>query len=406
LLPAAHADPSLPPPADSLDSTNVSGPANAPGWFLPAYLHALRSPFPVLINPHTTPATIPQFELFPDRAGLLGNYQPGGPTLTANNAFFQSLGTNGRSCLTCHQPSQAMSVSAAYVREVFAATGGHDPLFAPVDGANCPNQVPQADTSGALRGGRAGSATLTDLRAAHSQLLNKGLFRIFLPVPKQTNGPNPHATEYTIEVVSDPNACNTDPAYNQEVDPATGAVTQIISVYRRPLMTSNLKFKTTILADFPGSGDPPFNLSNGSPLPIDPFTGQYEGLNIMWDGREPTLESQASDAVLIHSQATTPPTVAQVAQMVAFEDGIFSAQERLGPVTLSHGATGGPIDLSALSPSDGSALTASVFQEFDAWNNISPTTPTTQLQASIARGQQIFLTFQFNNPLGTLSPSS
>lgn len=408
-LPSAYADPTSPPPADSLDSANVSSPANAPGWFLPAYLHALRSPLPVLIDSYTTPATIAQFEIFPDRAGLLSNYQPGGPTLTANNAFFLSLGTNGRSCLTCHQPSQAMSVSAAYVREVFAATGGRDPLFAPVDGANCPNRVPEADTSGALRGGRSGSATLTDSRAAHSLLLDKGLFRIFLPVPKQTTELTPGATEYTIEVVSDPNGCNTDPAYNQQVDPATGEVTRIISVYRRPLMTANLKFKTTTLTDAPHSPFLPLDPETGGLLPIDPFTGQYESLNIMWDGREPTLESQASDAVLIHSQATAPPTTAQVAQMVAFENGIYSAQAKLGPVTLSLGASGGAMDLSALSPLTPTSLGTVPFQEFDAWNNISGTTPTAELQASIARGQQIFETFPFvdpQNPLATATTCS
>jgi hypothetical protein len=48
--------------------------------------------------------------------------------------------------------------------------------------------------------------------------------------------------------------------------------------------------------------------------------------NIMWDGREPTLESQAIDATLGHAQALQPPTLEQVAQVVQFEKGIFSAQ--------------------------------------------------------------------------------
>jgi cytochrome c peroxidase len=294
-----------------------------------------------------------------------------------------------------------MGMSAEHARAVFAATGGRDPLFAPVDGANCPNQVTSADTSAALPGSAPGSARPTDPRAAHSLLLDKGLFRIFLPLPTQA--------EYTLEVLSDPNGCNTDSTDNQEVDPITGEVTRIVSVYRRPLMSSNLKFKTSILQDYPNA-PPAFSLITGKRLmlTVDPFSpmGFYESLNIMWDGREPTLQSQAIDAVLIHSQATTPPTSEQVAQMVAFENGIFSAQERLGPVTLSKGANGGAVYLSAQSPSEPPTDETSVtpvltFDEFDAWANISPATYPTDLQASIARGQTIFNTFQFNFTLGT-----
>ena len=366
LLPVAHAQTSSPPSANSLNAATIAQPANAPAWLLPAYRHALGSPLPWLIYPETTPPVIPQLAVFPDLLGLVSNYQPGGPTTTAPNAFFQSLGTNGRTCFTCHQTPQAMGMSAAHAQAVFALTGGRDPLFAPVDGANCPNQVPAASTSGALLGGRTGSTTQTDLRAAYSQLLNKGLFRIFLPVPA--------GAEFSIEVLSDPNGCNTDPAYNRQVDPTTGTVTQIISVYRRPLMTSSLKFKTTTL----NLGGP------GIPLP--------ESANIMWDGREPSLESQASDATLIHAQATTPPTSDQIAQMVAFENGIYSAQGQLGPVSLwQGGALGGAKYLSTQSPLQqlGGPSTPNL-DYFSVWNNIAATTPETQLQASIARGQALF----------------
>ena len=39
-----------------------------------------------------------------DPAGALATFQPNGATVTANNAFFQNLGTNGRTCFSCHQP--------------------------------------------------------------------------------------------------------------------------------------------------------------------------------------------------------------------------------------------------------------------------------------------------------------
>src|SRR5262249_2785686 len=162
----------------------------------------------------------------------------------------------------------------SYVQALFKQTKGRDPLFAPVDGANCPNRVPAAATSGAPFGGRTGSTSLKDLRAAYSLLLDRGLFRIFLPVPKQTLGSNPQPGDYPIELVSDHNGCNTDPAYNQVTDPVTGEVTQIVSVYRRPLITANLKFKTTIDTNLATNGSTlPLDPRNGDPLPIDPFTG-------------------------------------------------------------------------------------------------------------------------------------
>jgi hypothetical protein len=51
-----------------------------------------------------TPAVIPTFETDFDASGSIATTQPGGPTSTAGNPFFQDLGTNGRTCFTCHQP--------------------------------------------------------------------------------------------------------------------------------------------------------------------------------------------------------------------------------------------------------------------------------------------------------------
>jgi cytochrome c peroxidase len=394
---------SAPPPANNLATSNIAIQADAPAWFLPSYLHALRAPLPTVIFPRDTPPFIPQFAIFPDQSGWVSNYQPGGGTLTATNAFFQSLGTNGRTCFTCHQTPNAMSISAEHARDVYAETGGNDPLFAPVDGANCPNQVSAAITSGALVGGRTGTASGMNFEAAHSLLLNRGLFRIFLPMPA-----NP---EFTVKLVSDPNGCNTDPAYNQEIDPTTGQVVQVISVYRRPLMSASLKFKTVVLPDFPSSGEPPNDPITGGTLPLDPFTGLYESLNIMWDGREPTLQSQASDATLIHEQATTPPTSAQVQQIVDFENGIFSAQGRLGPVNLwQGGGEGGAVYLSTLSPTEVLPPPPDRLAFFSAWSNVAPSSAETALQASIARGQALFqaplFPFAVGGPAGNVIGAS
>ena len=52
--------------------------------------------------------------------------------------FFEAIGPNGRACVTCHQPADGMSLSAASARERWQLTAGQDPLLAAYDGSNCP----------------------------------------------------------------------------------------------------------------------------------------------------------------------------------------------------------------------------------------------------------------------------
>jgi cytochrome c peroxidase len=131
--------------------------------------------------------------------------------LETSGPFFQSLGTNGRSCVSCHQPGDSWSVTPRNIRQRFAQTQGTDPIFRPNDGANCPT----ADIS-----------TVTARRAAYSLLLEKGLIRVELPVPSNA--------EFSVASVVNPYGC-TD--------------TQTVSVYRRPLPSANLRFLTTVMWD-------------------------------------------------------------------------------------------------------------------------------------------------------------
>jgi hypothetical protein len=70
---------------------------------------------------------------------------------------------------------------------------------------------------------------------------------------------------------------------------------------------------------------------------------------IMWDGREPSLENQVVDATLGHAQASAPPTPDQVAEIVAFQKGIFTAQvfDHKAKFLTGDNAKGGPIHLSS-----------------------------------------------------------
>jgi cytochrome c peroxidase len=240
------------------------------------------------------PDTAPQgLQLFFDRTGVIGTLDVTGP-VDEQGAFFQSLGTNGRTCATCHVASQAMSLSATEIQLRFAHTRGQDPLFAPVDGANCPNA-------------RTGNA------ADHSLLLSHGLIRVFLPLPANA--------QFSVSVVHDPYGCAMVPG-------ASGAQS-VISVYRRPLPTTNLNFLSTIMFD-----------GRETHLPLN--NGQTFLANLNTD-----LTQQALDAIIIHAQAAQPPTTSQLADIVGFELGLFSAQvSDAGAGSLSaHGGYGGPVNL-------------------------------------------------------------
>src|SRR5712691_10225086 len=116
----------------------------------------------------TSAQSLPNLYPFPNAAGVLETYNAGGKPIDLSGPFFQSLGTNGRSCGSCHRPAQGWSVSADEVKARFEATQGFDPIFRTNDGSNCDHNI---DTS--TVGGR---------RKACSLLINNGLIRIALQV--------------------------------------------------------------------------------------------------------------------------------------------------------------------------------------------------------------------------------
>ncbi len=236
---------------------------------------------------------IPNLFPFRDPTGLVATYNTAGP-IDQNNAFFQSLGTNGRACATCHLASDAFGLGVTSIRATYAKSHGQDPLFAAVDGANCPNGVPGNP-------------------ADHSLLLKSGLIRIFLTLPSNS--------KFTISAVHDPYGCAILP------DPQTGG--QSVSVYRRPLPTTNLRFLSAIMFDGRETVQP---LNNAATFPA----------NLVTD-----LMHQAVDATTGHAQAASAPTTDQQTAIVNFELGLTSAQafdNRAG--LLSYGGThGGPLFL-------------------------------------------------------------
>src|SRR5262249_14236027 len=126
--------------------------------------------------------------------------------------FFEPLGSNGRSCATCHRPAQGWTISVEEVRARFKATKGLDPIFRTNDGSNCDHGM---DTS-----------RIENRLAAYSLLLDRGLIRMALPVPENA--------DFEVVDVQNPYGCN---------DRAT------LSVYRRPLPATNLRLLSTVMWD-------------------------------------------------------------------------------------------------------------------------------------------------------------
>jgi cytochrome c peroxidase len=335
------------PPLASGQNAGVVDPSQSLNWQPGAIKHAQQM-LTYTDSDHgaqPTPPIIPRFELDADPSGAVATFQPNGATITSNNAFFQNLGTNERTCFTCHQPATGWGISADSVKARFALSGGSDPIFRLVDGATCPTD---------------NVSTFAAKLQSYKLLLAKGLIRIGLPLPA------PPALQFTVTNVADPYNCTTNPTTG-----LTSPTTGVMSMYRRPLPSTNLGFLSTI----------------------------------MWDGREPSLASQATDATLIHAQASAPPTAAQLAEIVAFETGIFAAQEFDDAAQLLHddGATGGPVALSLQLSSffigvndplgqnpTGAPFNPAIFDLYKPWLGLSGGGPVTLDRESIARGEEVF----------------
>jgi hypothetical protein len=309
---------------------------------------------------------------FANPQGRLGVVLAGGAIDTQGHPFFTALGSNGRACVTCHQPAYAMSLSVAALRERWRATGGRDPVFAAIDGSNNPS-LPQ------------------DKESSHSLLLNRGLIRVALPWPPRPIAGRPVTPEFTIEVVSDPTGVNFDATNGFKSRRPT------VSVFRRPRPAANLKY---VMAP-----DEIFNIKTGELTARDPDTGQPVGMNLMADSRHLTLKQQAVGAYVDHQEGRNALTPEQLRGIVEFESQIYVAQweNRLGrSLVEAHGPPG----LGPRAMADGRVHVLAnnqrdpVFRTFEPWMKperlpAGLSDAERELRTSIARGSDIFLLRQF-----------
>jgi len=309
----------------------------------------------------------PQYVEYPNAVGSVGILNEGGTFNTAGHPFFEPLGENGRACVSCHQPADGMALSLRSIKERWEETGGKDPIFAAIDGSNCPS-LPQGEAS------------------SHSLLLKRGLFRIFLPWPPKAQDGSAITPEFDIEVVRDPGTCNTDPKYGLNSE------NPMISVYRRPRVVANMQY---VLHRNFGIGA--FVGKTGEPAMRDPENGQPVNMNMMADARHPTLKTQAVEAAITHLQFNGVLNAEQLTKIQDFENQIYSAQTRSnegGSLVEADGPAGfGPRNLAAGQKGVlGNNTTRWVFPVGDAWQTRKTDESDAQfeMRQSILRGQQIF----------------
>ena len=161
-------------------------------------------------------------------------------SINIGSKFFKDMGTNGRSCGTCHQESDGWTVTPPHIQARFESSQGLDPIFRTVDGAVCTT----ADVS-----------TVEARRLAYSMLLNKGLIRIQIGVPA--------GAEFVVDNIDDPYVC---------------ATPQALSLFRRPPPATNLRFLTTVMWDGRESVKGRSMHDNLKSQAIDATTGHAQGV--------------------------------------------------------------------------------------------------------------------------------
>ena len=307
--------------------------------------------------------SLPSLYPFPNASGLLETHNAGNGPIDLSGPFFQSLGTNGRSCFTCHRPAQGWGISADEVKTRFELTQGKDPIFRTNDGSNCDHDIDTSDVEGR--------------RKAYSLLIDKGLIRIALAAPQ--------TAEFQVVGVMNQYGCRD---------------TVTLSMYRRPLPSTNLRFLSTAMWD---------GRESSTQTGTQKITFATNPTDLLAN-----LAHQSVDATNGHAQGSTPLTVQQQQAIVNFEMALTTAQAvdyRAGALN-AYGATGGRVTLAlqtmpaffvGINDSLGGnphliPFTPAIFNLFDAWLNThshgddghEDGDDQASQRASIARGQVLF----------------
>ena len=226
-------------------------------------------------------------------------------------------------------------------------------------------------------------STLDQRREAYSLLLTRGLIRIGIAVPANA--------DYQVVSVYNRYGCN---------------ATDVISMYRRPLPTTNLPFLSAAMFD---------GRESSAAAGTTKFLYSNYPTSLLND-----LAHQSVDAANIHAQGDgTRPTLEEQKQIVDFETKLFTAQirDRHAGALDEAGANGRPVSLATqpffisinssihflfpafeqpgglVKPGD-IQFTANIFDLYDSWAQIEDNGEHTAARRSMTRGEQLFNTLQ------------
>jgi cytochrome c peroxidase len=288
-----------------------------------------------------------------DQFGVLESSSTNNFNTGTTNGFFSSLGTNGRTCGTCHVEANAWTFTPLHAQLLHH----NDPLFAPVDGSDCPpvssNQQPDS--------------------ASSSMVLKYAVIRIQLAIPATAN--------FALVSATNPKRC--------AIAPGSAAVSGDLFLFRRPLPSTNLLLLSAVMWD-----------GRESLQKITTTAGEQSTAPLLFD-----LADQANSATTTHAQGA--PIVGTQAQqdIVNFEMGLSTAQVVLVPdigIALLdlEGANGGADYLqNTLTPAFSIGVnnplsppfSNTIFTIYSAWE---PTSPEYRrlppVQQAIGRGEAIF----------------
>ena len=263
------------------------------------------------------------------------------------NPMFQQLGTNPRSCATCHGPDMGWAPTSKKARQLFRQSDGLDPLFNLVDEGSRPD----ADIS-----------TVEARRATFDTLLDLGVTRFARNIPA--------AGEFVVTAVNDPSGFST--------------LTRVLS-FRRPTPMAN-EIKTTSL---PSTGGPHPDIRTAAAG----FFGGAATLHLQRDPANPTPQEMRDQGAAF------------------LMDLFFAQikDDRAGRLDAA-GAKGGPENVYLQPYTIGAndildpAFTRKVFDIYDAWavydrdnghGDCRNDRGRGAARASIYRGQELFNNFEF-----------
>jgi hypothetical protein len=265
-------------------------------------------------------------EAAPNEFGIAETVHTTG-TIDRTNPFFQALGTNPRTCETCHSAAQGWTVSSSVTLDLVKDSNGLDPLCNLVDQGTRPD----ADVS-TNEARMAAFRVLTGRRA----------------LTRFTRTINP-AAEFTLIAVNDPYGWSD---------------TTRFSGFRRPTPTANES--KVAQTGWTSSTDPFTNVLNFLPGPVR----LHEQRDIVANP-VPIEVTQAAGNFMFG---------------VIFAQAVHNVAGRLD----ENGARGGPANLLA-QPFFVGITAPKAFDIYDAWASYQGNnTPMGQARAAIFRGQELF----------------